>query len=160
MDSGYLSPCQPDCPHPRHPPACVRDSRRPRDVNREHKPRVGRWCMKVSVTSASERRATVADWLDSVVPDWLAEVMVPKKAAPPWGTMARAVVAIWAPLAVGFIAGHREIGLLPAMGGLLSIMIDNGGTLRARVRRGGTAAIFGRALGVAIGSLIYGRGWV
>jgi uncharacterized membrane protein YccC len=116
--------------------------------------------MKVSVTSASERRATVADWLDSVVPDWLAEVMVPKKAAPPWGTMARAVVAIWAPLAVGFIAGHREIGLLPAMGGLLSIMIDNGGTLRARVRRVGTAAIFGGALGVAIGSLIYGRGWV
>jgi uncharacterized membrane protein YccC len=112
------------------------------------------------VTSASERRPTVADWLDSVVPDWLAEVMVPKKAAPPWGTMARAVVAIWAPLAVGFITGHREIGLLPAMGGLLSIMIDNGGTLRSRVKRVGCAAVFGGALGVAVGTLIHGHGWI
>ncbi|MGH3167314.1 MAG: FUSC family protein, partial [Trebonia sp.] len=116
--------------------------------------------MKIFVTSASGRRPTVADWLDSVVPDWLAEVMVPKKAAPPWGTMARAVVAIWAPLAVGFITGHREIGLLPAMGGLMSIMIDNGGTLGSRVTRVGSAAILGGALGLAIGTLIHGHGWI
>lgn len=102
----------------------------------------------------------VPDWLSEVVPDWLTEVMRPKKADPPWGTMLRAVLAIWVPLAAGFITGHRDIGLLPAMGGLMSIMIDNGGTFRARVRRVGSAAIFGGLPGIVIGSLIHGRGWV
>jgi uncharacterized membrane protein YccC len=95
-----------------------------------------------------------------VVPDWLTEVMAPKKSPPPWGAMVRAVFAIWVPLAVGFVTGHAALTLLPAMGGLMSVMIDNGGTLRARVRRVGTAAVFGGALGLAIGSLIHGRGWI
>lgn len=102
----------------------------------------------------------VPDWLSEVVPDWLTEVMRPKKVKPPWGTMLRAVLAIWVPLAAGFTTGHRDIALLPALGGLMSIMIDNGGTFRARVRRVGTAAIFGGALGLGIGSLIHGRGWL
>ena len=109
--------------------------------------------------SVADGRLAVSDWLDGVVPDWLAEVMRPKKVPPPWGTMARAVVAIWAPLAVGFLTGHREIGLLPALGGLMSIMIDNGGTLPTRVKRVGSAAVFG-AFGLAIGSVIHGRGWI
>jgi hypothetical protein len=100
------------------------------------------------------------DWLDGVVPDWLAEVMRPKKVPPPWGTMVRAVLAIWVPLAIGLLTGHLIIGLLPAVGGLMSIMIDTGGPFRARVRRVGTAAVFGGALGLTIGSLIHGRGWV
>jgi uncharacterized membrane protein YccC len=102
----------------------------------------------------------VPDWLSGVVPDWLAEVMRPAKVPPPWGTMLRAVLAIWVPLAAGFITGHRIVGLLPAMGGLMSILIDNGGPFRARVRRVGTAAVFGGALGLIIGSLIHGRGWI
>ena len=100
------------------------------------------------------------DWLDGVVPDWLADVMRPKKVPPPWRTMMRAVLAIWVPLAIGLLTGHLVIGLLPAMGGLMSTMIDTGGPFRARVRRVGTAAVFGGALGLAIGSLIHGHGWV
>jgi uncharacterized membrane protein YccC len=100
------------------------------------------------------------DWLSGVVPDWLVEVMRPKEVPPPWGTMLRAVLAIWVPLAVGLLTGHLVVGLLPALGGLMSIMIDNGGPFRARVRRVGTAAVFGGALGLTIGSLIHGRGWV
>jgi uncharacterized membrane protein YccC len=102
---------------------------------------------------------TVPDWLSEVVPDWLTEVMRPKKVKPPWGTMLRSVLAIWVPLAVGLLTGHAAITLLPAMGGLIGIMIDNGGTLRARVRRVGTATVFGGAVGIAVGSLIHGRGW-
>jgi uncharacterized membrane protein YccC len=86
--------------------------------------------------------------------------MRPKKVKPPWGTMLRSVLAIWVPLAVGLLTGHAEIALLPAMGGLIGIMIDNGGTLRARVRRVGTATVFGGAVGIAVGSLIHGRGWI
>ncbi|HEY1705227.1 MAG TPA: FUSC family protein [Trebonia sp.] len=103
---------------------------------------------------------TVPDWLSEVVPDWLTEVVRPKKVKPPWGTMLRSVLAIWVPLAVGLLTGHAEIALLPAMGGLIGIMIDNGGTLRARVRRVGSATVFGGAVGIAVGSLIHGRGWI
>lgn len=105
-------------------------------------------------------RLAVPDWLSDVVPGWLTEVMRPKKAPIPWGTMIRAVFAIWVPLAAGFLTGHREIGLLPAMGALVSITIDNGGTFRARVRWVGTAAVLGGALGLTIGSVIHGRGWI
>jgi uncharacterized membrane protein YccC len=101
----------------------------------------------------------VPDWLSDVVPDWLAEVMRPKKAPPPWAAMARAVLALWVPLAVGFATGRRDLALLPAMGGLLSVMIDNGGPYWARVQLIGTAAVLGGAPGLLIGTLIHGRGW-
>jgi uncharacterized membrane protein YccC len=108
---------------------------------------------------AGRGRLPVRDWLSEVVPDWLTEVVRPKPAPMPWPDMARAVLAIWAPLAAGFIAGHRELGLLPALGGLLGIMIDNGGPYLARVRRIGCATVFGGAAGLLIGSVIHGRGW-
>ena len=94
------------------------------------------------------------------MPDWLTEVVRPKPAPVPWPDMARAVLAIWAPLAAGLISGHREFGLLPALGGLLGIMIDNGGPYLARVRRISCAAVFGGAAGLLIGSMIHGRGWI
>jgi len=102
----------------------------------------------------------VPDWLSEAVPDWLAEVMRPKKAPVPWPDMIRAVLAIWVPLAAGFVTGRRELALLPAMGGLLSVMIDTGGPYRQRVRRIGTAAVFGGAAGLAAGTVLHGRGWV
>ena len=105
-------------------------------------------------------RLPVPDWLTEVVPDWLADVMRPKKAPLPWPDMVRAVLAIWVPFAVGVITGHRDIALLPAMGAVLGVMVDQGGPYRVRVRRIGTAAVFGGAAGLAIGSAIHGRGWV
>jgi uncharacterized membrane protein YccC len=104
-------------------------------------------------------RHAVPDWLSDVVPDWVAEVMRPKKVTPPWGRMAQAVLAVWVPLAVGFATGQRELGLLPAMGGLLSVMIDTGGPYWQRIERVGTAAVLGGAPGLLIGTLIYRRGW-
>jgi uncharacterized membrane protein YccC len=105
-------------------------------------------------------RLAVPDWLSDVVPDWLAEVMRPKKAPLPWGPMALAVLALWVPLAVGFATGRRELALLPAMGGLLSVMIDSGGPYWARVERIGTAAVLGGAPGLLIGTVIHGHGWL
>jgi uncharacterized membrane protein YccC len=102
----------------------------------------------------------VPDWLTEVVPDWLADVMWPKKAPVPWPDMVRAVLAIWLPFAVGVITGRRDIAVLPAVGGLLGVMIDQGGPYRVRVRRILTAAVFGGAAGLAVGSVIHGRGWV
>jgi len=95
-----------------------------------------------------------------MVPEWLTEVVRPKKAPIPWGTMARAVLALWVPLAVAFLTGRRELALLPALGALLSITIDNGGPYWGRVKRIGTSALFGGAPGLLIGMLIHGRGWI
>jgi uncharacterized membrane protein YccC len=106
------------------------------------------------------RRHVVPDWVSDVVPEWLVEVMRPKKAPTPWGTMARAVLAVWAPLALGFATGRRDLGLLPALGGLLSVMIDSNGPYWPRVERIVTAAVLGGAPGLLIGSLIHGHGWV
>ena len=78
-------------------------------------------------SSSGSARLAVTDWLCDAVPDWLAEAMRPKKVPPPWAAMLQAVLAIWVPLAAGFATGHRELALLPAMGGLMSVMIDSGG---------------------------------
>jgi uncharacterized membrane protein YccC len=102
----------------------------------------------------------VPEWLDDVVPEWLAEVVRPKKAPIPWATMARAVLALWVPLAVAFATGRRELALLPALGALLSITIDQGGPYWDRFKRIGASAIFGAAPGLLIGMLIHGRGWI
>ena len=56
--------------------------------------------------------------------------------------------------------GRRDIGLLPALGGLLGTMIDTGGPYIARVKRVLTAGVFGGAAGLAVGELIHGRGWI
>ena len=110
--------------------------------------------------SVYDRRLAVPGWVGGVVPDWLTEVVRPKKAAVPWGTMARAVLALWVPMAVAFGTGRRELALLPALGALLSITIDNGGPYLDRVKRIGTSAVFGGAPGLLIGTLIHGRGWI
>lgn len=94
------------------------------------------------------------------VPGWLTEVARAKKVPVPWGTMARSVLAVWGPLAVAFGTGRRDLALLPAMGGLLSVMVDNGGPYWERVRRIGIAVAAGGAPGLLIGTLIHGRGWV
>jgi uncharacterized membrane protein YccC len=117
------------------------------------------WSVK-GARAASAARLAVPDWVAGVLPEWMAEVMRPKKAAPPWGTMARAVLALWVPLAVAFVTGHRELALLPAMGGIMSVSIDNGGPYWPRVERIGTAAVLGGAPGLLIGTLIHGRGWI
>ncbi len=109
---------------------------------------------------AGGARLTVPDWLNDVVPDWLAEVVRPKKAPMPWATMGRAVLALWVPMAIAFATGRRELALLPAMGALLSVMIDNGGPYWFRVTRISVAALFGGGLGLLIGTVLHGKGWL
>jgi uncharacterized membrane protein YccC len=94
------------------------------------------------------------------VPAWLAEVVRPKPAPVPWPDMARAALAICVPLAAGMALGHAALGALPAMGGLMGVMVDNGGPYVARMQRVAAAAVFGGAPGLVIGALIHGRGWV
>ena len=94
-----------------------------------------------------------------VVPDWLAEVVRPKPAPPPWPQMVRALLAVCLPLSISLALGST-LGVLPATGGLLGSLADTGGPYLARVKRVGTAAVFGGAAGLTIGSVTHGHGWV
>jgi uncharacterized membrane protein YccC len=94
-----------------------------------------------------------------VVPDWLAEVVRPKPAPPPWPEMLRALLATCVPLSISLALGST-LGVLPATGGLLGALADTGGPYLTRVKRVGTAALFGGAPGLAIGSVTHGHGWV
>jgi len=96
----------------------------------------------------------------ALIPDWLAEVVRPRPAPLPWPDMIRAALAICLPLSVAFALGDAKLGVLPAMGGLLGTLADTGGSYPNRVKRIGSAAVFGGAVGLAIGSLIHGHGWL
>ncbi|MGH3218100.1 MAG: FUSC family protein [Streptosporangiaceae bacterium] len=97
--------------------------------------------------------------LTDLVPEWLAAAARLRRTPVPWAQMLRAGVAICVPLSAGIAVGQRALGLLTAMGGLLGVVVDNGGPFAARFRRVGSAA-FGGVVGLVISSLLYGRGWV
>ncbi len=96
----------------------------------------------------------------AVVPDWLAEVVRPRPAPLPWPSMIRAMLAVSVPLAVALALGQKALGVLPALGGLLGALADTGGPYLTRVKRVVSAAVFGGAAGLAIGSVIHGHGWI
>jgi uncharacterized membrane protein YccC len=110
--------------------------------------------------TARLREAVVPDWLTEAMPDWLTDAVRPRPAPVPWGEMLRAALAICVPLSVGIAVGRRDIGLLPALGGLVGSMIDTGGPYMVRVKRVLTAGVFGGAAGLVVGELIHGRGWI
>jgi uncharacterized membrane protein YccC len=101
----------------------------------------------------------VPDRLTDIVPDWLVATARLQHAPVPWADMVRAALAICVPLAAGILGGDRSLGSLVALGGLLAVVVDVGGPMRIRLKRVGSAAA-GGAAGLAIGSLIHGRGWM
>jgi uncharacterized membrane protein YccC len=110
--------------------------------------------------AARLRTPAVAGWLTDIVPPWLMTAVRPRRSPVPWAEMLRAGIAILVPMAAGIASGQRVLGLLIAMGGLLGIVVDNGGAYASRLRRVSSAAVFGGAAGLTIGSLIHGRGWI
>jgi uncharacterized membrane protein YccC len=109
--------------------------------------------MRASASRAAAVRAVV-------VPAWLAEVVRPRPAPVPWPAMIRAALAICVPLSVSLALGRGSLGVLPATGGLLGTMTDTGGPYLSRVKRVTSAAVFGGAAGLAIGSVTHGHGWL
>ncbi|HZR51576.1 MAG TPA: FUSC family protein [Streptosporangiaceae bacterium] len=91
---------------------------------------------------------------------WVGELAKQRRAPVPWPEMIRAAFAICLPLSVALPAGRDTLGVLPAMGGLLGILADSGGPYLTRVKRVASASVFGGAVGLAIGSVIHGHGWL
>jgi uncharacterized membrane protein YccC len=78
----------------------------------------------------------------------------------PWPEMVRAALAICVPLSVALALGRGPLGVLPAMGGILGTMADTGGPYLSRVKRVCSAAVGGGAVGLAIGAVTHGHGWL
>ena len=97
---------------------------------------------------------------EAVAPGWLVDIVRPKPVTVPWPLMVRAALAICVPMAAGLLAHDLAPGLLAAMGGLIAVIVDVGGPYLARLKRVGSAAVFGGAVGLTIGAAIHGRGWI
>src|SRR5271154_1970777 len=110
--------------------------------------------------SLAEIRTRAAALRAAVVPDWLAELVRPKRAPLPWPDMIRTALAVCVPLGVAFAVGNTTIGLLPAVGGLLGSLTARGGSYLNRVKRVSTVGVFGGAAGLAVGAAVHGRGWI
>ncbi len=96
---------------------------------------------------------------ETVAPGWLVDIVRPKPVTVPWPLMVRAALAICVPMAAGLLAHDLAPGLLAAMGGLIAVIVDVGGPYLARLKRVGSAAVFGGAVGLTVGTAIHGRGW-
>lgn len=91
-------------------------------------------------------------------PEWLLKGLRPQAAPVPWAAVARAAVALAAPLAAGLAAGQPAYGALVSMGALSGVISDTADSYRMRVFNIAIPQLFG-AIGVTLGTLVYGEGW-
>lgn len=92
-------------------------------------------------------------------PPWLVRTLKPQTAPVPWAAVARASAGLSLPLLVGLAAGQPAYGALASMGALSGVIGDTADAYRMRIFNIAVPQLFG-ALGVTIGSLVFGHGWV
>lgn len=92
-------------------------------------------------------------------PPWLVRTLKPQTAPVPWAAVARASVAMALPLLIGLAAGQPAYGALASMGALSGVIGDTADAYRMRIFNIAVPQLFG-AIGVTIGSLVFGHGWV
>ncbi|MFD7014997.1 FUSC family protein [Streptomyces sp. NPDC059161] len=92
-------------------------------------------------------------------PEWLIGGLRPAPAPIPWPAVARAAVALAAPLAVGMATGQAAYGALVSMGALSGVIGDTADAYRMRIFNIAVPQFFG-AVGVTVGSLAFGHGWL
>ncbi|MEU3772173.1 FUSC family protein [Streptomyces sp. NPDC032472] len=92
-------------------------------------------------------------------PAWLLKGLRPTSDPIPWAAVARAGIAMAAPLAVGFALDEPEYGALVSMGALSGVIADTADAYRMRILNIAVPQLFG-AVGVALGTLVFGHGWL
>ncbi|KUN24200.1 hypothetical protein AQJ23_21750 [Streptomyces antibioticus] len=92
-------------------------------------------------------------------PDWLVRNLRSQPAPVPWAAVARAAIAMTLPLAIGLAVGNVEYGALASMGALSGVIGDTADAYRMRILNIAIPQLFG-AVGVTIGSLVFGQGWL
>ncbi|OLZ63667.1 hypothetical protein AV521_38435 [Streptomyces sp. IMTB 2501] len=91
-------------------------------------------------------------------PDWLVRNLRPEQAPVNKAAVARAAIAMTLPLAIGLAAGHPAYGALASMGALSGVIGDTADAYRMRILNIAVPQLFG-AIGVTLGTLVYGHGW-
>lgn len=93
-------------------------------------------------------------------PDWLVRNLQPQQAPPVnWAALARAAIAMALPLAIGLAVDEVAYGALASMGALSGVIGDTADAYRMRILNIAIPQLFG-AVGVTLGSAVYGHGWV
>ncbi|MFD8718663.1 FUSC family protein [Streptomyces sp. NPDC059629] len=93
-------------------------------------------------------------------PDWLVRNLRPQQAPPlNRSTLVRAALGLALPLAAGLAVGQPAYGALASMGALSGVIGDTADAYRMRILNIAVPQLFG-AVGVTLGSLAYGQGWV
>ncbi|MEV4944352.1 FUSC family protein [Streptomyces sp. NPDC053755] len=92
-------------------------------------------------------------------PSWLTAGLRPQAAPVPWAAVARASIALSAPLAVGMAADRTVSGALVSMGALSGVIGDTADAYRMRIFNIAVPQLFG-ALGVTLGTLVFDQGWL
>ncbi|MFB7586446.1 FUSC family protein [Streptomyces sp. NPDC056169] len=92
-------------------------------------------------------------------PTWLTSGLKPAPTPIPWAAVLRASVALSAPIAVGLAVGQPVYGALVSMGALSGVIGDTADAYRMRIFNIAVPQLFG-ALGVTLGTLVYGQGWL
>ncbi|MEV6758812.1 FUSC family protein [Streptomyces sp. NPDC051214] len=92
-------------------------------------------------------------------PPWLVRTLKPQTAPVPWAAVARASIGLTLPLLIGLAVGRPAYGALASMGALSGVIGDTADAYRMRIFNIAVPQLFG-ALGVTIGSLVFGHGWV
>ncbi|UOX86906.1 FUSC family protein [Amycolatopsis sp. FBCC-B4732] len=92
---------------------------------------------------------------DLAAPHWLTQLLRSKPVPVPWNMVARAVVALAVPLAVGYAAGDIAVGALISTGALPAVLSESAGPYRYRARRLGGATLAATA-GYLVGLLTGG----
>ncbi|GAB3138455.1 FUSC family protein [Amycolatopsis stemonae] len=78
---------------------------------------------------------------DLAAPHWLTQLLRSKPVPVPWNMVARAVIALAVPLAVGYAAGDIAVGALVSTGALPAVLSESAGPYRYRARRLGGATL-------------------
>lgn len=92
-------------------------------------------------------------------PDWLVRNLRAQQAPVNRAAVIRAAVAIALPLAIGLAVDRPFYGALASMGALTGVISDTAAAYRVRVPTIAIPQLFG-AVGITLGALVYGRGWV
>ncbi|MBV7698225.1 FUSC family protein [Streptomyces sp. TRM70350] len=92
-------------------------------------------------------------------PDWLVRNLRSQPAPVNRPAVARAAVSLALPLAIGLTVDRPAYGALAAMGALSGVISDTAAAYRLRVLTIAVPQLFG-AVGVTLGTLVHGHGWV
>jgi uncharacterized membrane protein YccC len=96
---------------------------------------------------------------EPLAPEWLVQVVTPKRAPVPWANMVRFALSITAPLLAGEVLGLGAVGGFAGMGALVGAFGDAGGPFRRRFRRAALGVAAG-LIGLLVGRLVLVGGWL